>query len=276
MTSRLLAQASIATLLGGAAIVAAAPAASADTTCRSTLTGRHIDGNLIVPSGATCTVKGGSVDGNVHVYGNAAVYLERTRVGGDVQGENHRVIRVTDSVVGGNIQGKQGLQTHVLSTRVNGDVQAFSNRSLTLVYANTIGGNLQCKSNSPKPEGWGNVVYGNKEDQCRSLTRTVTLSPLRTGTLTPNSSGRVVINGYAKVRNARGYLGPMTGLPIKIHTKAPGSVWRHVATTSRTSSTGYFAGSILHRAHRGHDVRLFFDSTYASMGDSYRTVGRVS
>jgi hypothetical protein len=34
---------------------------------------------------------------------------------------------------------------------------------------NTIGGNLQCKENDPDPTGGGNVVAGNKEDQCADL-----------------------------------------------------------------------------------------------------------
>ena len=34
---------------------------------------------------------------------------------------------------------------------------------------NVVGGNLQCKSNDPRPVGGNNRVEGNKEDQCRNL-----------------------------------------------------------------------------------------------------------
>jgi len=37
------------------------------------------------------------------------------------------------------------------------------------IARNQIDGNLQCKENSPRPTGGGNVVRGNKEDQCRRL-----------------------------------------------------------------------------------------------------------
>jgi len=37
------------------------------------------------------------------------------------------------------------------------------------VSSNVVDGNLQCKENQPMPEGGGNVVQGNKEDQCAAL-----------------------------------------------------------------------------------------------------------
>ena len=57
----------------------------------------------------------------------------------------------------------------VRRNRVTGDVQSFSNRGAQLIARNRINGNLQCKQNVPAPRGWGNVVGGNKEDQCRRL-----------------------------------------------------------------------------------------------------------
>jgi hypothetical protein len=38
-----------------------------------------------------------------------------------------------------------------------------------VVRKNRVDGNLQCKSNQPRPVGGGNRVDGNKEDQCRGL-----------------------------------------------------------------------------------------------------------
>ena len=35
--------------------------------------------------------------------------------------------------------------------------------------AKRVDGNLQCKGNRPRPTGGGNVVQGDKEDQCRSF-----------------------------------------------------------------------------------------------------------
>ena len=48
-------------------------------------------------------------------------------------------------------------------------MQAFQNTGGVEIRGNRINGNLQCKENSPRPTGGGNVVGGNKEDQCARL-----------------------------------------------------------------------------------------------------------
>ena len=57
----------------------------------------------------------------------------------------------------------------MLDSFVNGDVQMFQNTGGVRVARNRIDGNLQCKENRPAPTGGGNVVQGNKEDQCARL-----------------------------------------------------------------------------------------------------------
>jgi hypothetical protein len=52
---------------------------------------------------------------------------------------------------------------------VTGDIQSFTNRGAQYFNSNRVNGNLQCKSNVPAPTGSGNIVGGNKEDQCRRL-----------------------------------------------------------------------------------------------------------
>lgn len=54
-------------------------------------------------------------------------------------------------------------------TYVGGDVQLFDNPGVVVVKDNRVAGNLQCTSNRRAPNGGGNRVSGNKEDQCRSL-----------------------------------------------------------------------------------------------------------
>ena len=45
----------------------------------------------------------------------------------------------------------------------------FSNDGRWAIYDNTVDGNLQCKSNDPRPVGARNNVGGNKEDQCETF-----------------------------------------------------------------------------------------------------------
>ena len=159
--------------------VVSAPAAHADDrTCRGTLGAVQVDGTVVVPQGATCTLVGTRVDGDVLVKSGASLYARGARIGGNVQAENHRTVvvrprtvgdRVVKSRVGGSIQLVQGGGGKLLSNVVEGDVQLFSNDRRFEVRRNVVGGNLQCKSNAPRPVGGANRVEGDKEDQCRGL-----------------------------------------------------------------------------------------------------------
>jgi len=67
------------------------------------------------------------------------------------------------------VQIKQGGAFTFDRNVVGSDVQVFTNRGTIAINGNRIDGNLQCKENTPAPTGSGNVVQGNKEDQCARL-----------------------------------------------------------------------------------------------------------
>ena len=185
-------------LLLSASMLTAAPAMADDRRCTGSIGAVYVDGNVIVPRGATCTLRGTRVDGNVEVEGNAVLVARGARVQGNIQAANHRRVlvaprtvnhRVVRSRVGGDVQLESGGRGHVVRTVVggniqvkqnrlrqvtnrnvvNGDLQAFSNQGGFRIFGNRIDGNLQCKSNDPRPVGDDNRVSGNKEDQCRGL-----------------------------------------------------------------------------------------------------------
>jgi hypothetical protein len=166
-----------------------ATAAAEERTCRGTIGARTLD-NVRVPQSASCVLDGTYVKGTVKVERNATLRAEGVRVIGNVQGENaRRVAVVQSSRVGGSVQVVQGGGAKVRGSRINGDilyddnndalravrnrvggdVQAFQNTGGVEIRRNTIDGNLQCKANNPRPTGGGNVVGGNKEDQCARL-----------------------------------------------------------------------------------------------------------
>jgi hypothetical protein len=157
--------------------------------CRGTIGDTTVD-NLRVPQGASCTLNGTRVQGTITVQTNARLVANDVVVIGNVQGENARNVRVLDgSRIGGSVQVVQGggatvadsringdilydeneAALFILRNRVGGDVQAFQNTGGVEIRRNTIDGNLQCKANRPAPTGGGNIVQGNKEDQCARL-----------------------------------------------------------------------------------------------------------
>jgi len=69
----------------------------------------------------------------------------------------------------GTVRVERGGKLYATSVRVVGNVQSFANRGAQTIVNNRINGNLQCKENVPAPTGYGNIVGGNKEDQCRRL-----------------------------------------------------------------------------------------------------------
>jgi hypothetical protein len=156
----------------GAALMAAAPASAEERTCRGTIGATTVD-NLRVPSGAACTLTRTKVKGTVKVERGATLYASAIRVIGNIQAENARRVNVVRSHIGGSVQIVQSRNGSTLSkldrNTVKHDVQYFENRGAISITRNRINGNLQCKSNNPRPKGGGNVVGGTKQDQCASL-----------------------------------------------------------------------------------------------------------
>jgi hypothetical protein len=147
----------------------ASSAAAEERVCRGTLGARTVD-NLRVPDGASCTLKRTRVKGTIKVGTGSTLVANRVRVVGNVQAEGaRRVVVRRGSRVGGSIQVVQGRAGSVHRSRIVGDVQFFENRGRIVIARNRINGNLQCKENSRRPRGGGNVVGGNKEDQCARL-----------------------------------------------------------------------------------------------------------
>jgi len=173
----------------GASLLAPAAAQAEETTCRGTIGAKTVD-NVRVPDGATCTLVGTTVQGTVKVETAAKMRAKGARVIGNVQGENaKRVNVVKGSRVGGSVQVVQGTfakvkkstieadilfdenagRVRAIASQVGGNIQAFQNSGGVEIATNRVDGNLQCKENEPAPTGGGNVVQGNKEDQCASL-----------------------------------------------------------------------------------------------------------
>ena len=163
--------------------------AAEERTCRGTLGAITVD-NLRVPQNATCKLNGTLVKGTIKVERNATLNARGVRVVGNVQAENAKNVVVTNSSrVGGSVQVKQGGAAAVTSSQITGDIQYDANTrylkansnnvggSIQVVgnsggaeiFRNVINGNLQCKENRPAPTGGGNVVGGNKEDQCAAF-----------------------------------------------------------------------------------------------------------
>ena len=94
----------VAVALTLAAALLVVPAAHADDRrCSGTIRAASIDGNVVVPSGRTCTLIGTRVDDNVLVKENATLVARGVRVGGNIQAENHHRVVVRHRKVDGRV-----------------------------------------------------------------------------------------------------------------------------------------------------------------------------
>jgi Tannase and feruloyl esterase len=189
----------LALTLAAAALLGGASTVRADTNCTGTLTGT-VKGNVTVPKDASCTIEIATVTGNVKVSQGAslmiAAYDEPSKISGNVEADHCKFVLLGGNVtVGGNLQihqctgtannGFQGpgvkisgdFECHNNSGpcrawlgEVDGNVQIRNNGSITAsdISLVTIGGDLQCKHNTPAPtHNYGpDWVTGNLQDQC--------------------------------------------------------------------------------------------------------------
>jgi hypothetical protein len=178
----------LSTMLFGGVLAAAPPTLAEEISCVGTIGARMVD-NVRVPQGRSCTLEGTTVQGTVIVERDATLRARGARINGNVQAENHRFVAVTNGTrVGGAIQIDEGGVYRVANSvaegiqvkansgesflrgnRVNSDIQVFNHSGGVDIANNQVGGNLQCKENAPAPTGGGNIVQGNKEDQCANL-----------------------------------------------------------------------------------------------------------
>jgi subtilisin family serine protease len=131
--------------------------------------GAVIVDNLLVPVGHTCTLNRTRVLGNIKVETGATLGAININVSGSIQADKAGSISIADSTIRGNLQVVESSSVLLDTSYLEGDVQLVKNINSITVLNNTIEGNLQCKDNETMPAGGGNIVRGNKEEQCSSL-----------------------------------------------------------------------------------------------------------
>lgn len=153
-------------------------------------TGARIDGNVQAEDATVVSlVAQTTVEGNVQVKRRAAVLVEDSIIGGDLQVEERGASLVTTGTrIGGDLQVTKAASAEIAGALIEGDLQLVENTGALTVLASEVRSNLQvfknvagvrlddnrvaqalqCKENTPAPQGDGNVA-GDKEDQCAAL-----------------------------------------------------------------------------------------------------------
>ena len=175
-------------LLGGAA------AARADTSCTGPLSGT-VNGDIVVPTGASCTLSNATVSGDVHVLKDASLTIDATEqpttINGNVLANGCTFalleggVTVSDSVeirqcaqqsgfigpgvkIGANFQcinNPGGCEAELGAVQGSVQIEGSTASDISLV---SVGGNLQCGGNTPAPtHNFGpDFVAGSFQGQC--------------------------------------------------------------------------------------------------------------
>jgi hypothetical protein len=154
-------------------MVAALPAARADTNCSTTLTSVTINGNLVVPAGAECSLNGTTVTGNVTVGKGAQLLIFAGMIYGNIHAHQCKSVFLTSFgaiSVGGNLQiqnctgtGDNGYSDTGLpvTIEVDGNFQCQHNTAACLAEGGTVLGNVQVNDNSEPAFIESAMIHGN-------------------------------------------------------------------------------------------------------------------
>ena len=113
--------------VGGRPLTSTPPAHAGDRTCSGSIGAASVDGNVIVNSGATLTVRGASMGGNIRAE-NRHVVVVGSRIVDDVERRTR---------VGGSIQREQGGGGLVLRAVVGADAQVRGRRRRSRIPPST-------------------------------------------------------------------------------------------------------------------------------------------
>ncbi len=109
------------------------------TQCTTAQIGAKIDGDLVVPDNASCTLTNSTVGGNVEVGQNSFFQATNTKIGGDVRGQDSQTVFIdTGSSVGGRVDTSSTAQVFVFNATIGDEVDIRDTTSVVNVCGNHV------------------------------------------------------------------------------------------------------------------------------------------
>jgi hypothetical protein len=140
-------------------------AAAPDTNCNGSIGAVTIQGKLIVPDGATCTLSSTRILGSVEVRINSTLRASRINVAGDLLGNQSRLVQVTTSShIEGHTNIAKGVTVTLQSSNAFGGVNVTENRGRVTMTSVIVGnGGTFIEKNIAGVTAHSNRVNGNME-----------------------------------------------------------------------------------------------------------------
>jgi hypothetical protein len=134
-----------------AALLAMASSAMArDLRCNGVVEGKTYE-DVVVPSGAACTLVGTTVKGNVRVLRNAYLQTVGAVVHGDVEGSSSQTVFIdSGSRIRGSVESVGARQFFVYNSSVGEDIEPERTREAVQICGNTVRrGNIEVRGSGP-------------------------------------------------------------------------------------------------------------------------------
>ena len=133
-----------------ALLAMASPAMARDFRCNGVVEGKTYN-DVVVPSGAACTLVGTTVRGDVRVLRNAYLQTIGAVVRGDVEGSASQTIFIDIGTrVSGSVESSGARQFFVYNSTVGEDIEPERTREAVHICGNTVrGGNIEVRGSGP-------------------------------------------------------------------------------------------------------------------------------
>jgi hypothetical protein len=119
------------------------------TECTTEQTGATIEGDLIVPDDAACTITGSTVGGDVKVGRNAFFQATASTIAGDVKGRKSLTIFIdTGTTVGGEVDASSPFQAFVFNATIGDDIDVSGAGDVVNICGNQVQGDVEVSSSS--------------------------------------------------------------------------------------------------------------------------------
>lgn len=112
------------------------------TRCTSPVADTTIEGDVVVPRGATCSIENTTVNGNVRIAGDADLFATNSTVNGNVEAQRNAYLDVFETEVSGQITLNRAFGLLMDTSDLDGDIDA-DRASFVYTFQSGIDGDLE-------------------------------------------------------------------------------------------------------------------------------------
>ncbi|SDI43130.1 hypothetical protein SAMN05421505_15112 [Sinosporangium album] len=191
-------------LIAAALTVPAAPALAApDTHCTGALGAVTVDGKLVVPNGATCTLTGTTLLAVVEVGVGSTLNATGVSIAGGISAGQHQAVTIGgNSSIQGHVKAFRGGSVTVTDSSVFGGLELFGNTAaVTVANVTSDNADITLRDNQGGVSVQNSHANGNLKVAKNSGGATVVATTVGDGAMIEENSGGTTVNSNRVLDN---------------------------------------------------------------------------